>query len=129
MGTSSKCPNLKTLYLDDVQFQGNNGNVGFVKLLSGCPVLEYLVMQDMKWYEWDDCSVSSNTLKRLKFYWDIYDIEDREERPNSVSFDTPNLLRIEYTDAIADMYPTLKFDSLAGATLCLQMRVGEQEDS
>lgn len=70
-------PKLKTLYIDcvDVQERG----FGFVKLLSGCPVLEELVLMNIGWENWKFCSVSVKTLKRLTFF-----CEETYENPKSV---------------------------------------------
>ncbi|CAH8310535.1 unnamed protein product [Eruca vesicaria subsp. sativa] len=43
------------------------------------------------------------------------------ENPKSVSFDTPNLVYFEYSDAIADTYPKVNFASLVEASLDLRM--------
>lgn len=66
---------------------------------------------------WEFCSVSSTTLKRLTFrFKQMFD-----ENPKSVSFDTPNLVYFEYSDAIADTYPKVDFASLVEASLDLRM--------
>ncbi|KAF3527189.1 hypothetical protein F2Q69_00049483 [Brassica cretica] len=66
---------------------------------------------------WESCSVSSITLKRLTFRFKqmVYD------NPKSVSFDTPNLVYFEYSDAIADTYPNVNFPLLVEASLDLRM--------
>ncbi|KAJ0255545.1 F-box/LRR-repeat protein [Hirschfeldia incana] len=66
---------------------------------------------------WESCSVSSITLKRLTFLFNqMFDVI-----PKSVSFDTPNLVYFEYSDAIADTYPKVNFASLVEASLDLRM--------
>ncbi|KAJ4884997.1 FBD-like domain family protein [Raphanus sativus] len=66
---------------------------------------------------WEFCSVSSTTLKRLTLrFKQMFD-----ENPKSVSFDTPNLVYFEYSDAIADTYPKVDFASLGEASLDLRM--------
>lgn len=66
---------------------------------------------------WESCSVSSITLMRLTFRFKqmVYD------NPKSVSFDTPNLVYFEYSDAIADTYPNVNFPLLVEASLDLRM--------
>lgn len=66
---------------------------------------------------WESCSISSITLKRLTFRFKqmVYD------NPKSVSFDTPNLVYFEYSDAIADTYPNVNFPLLVEASLDLRM--------
>ncbi|KAG2331890.1 hypothetical protein Bca52824_003070 [Brassica carinata] len=70
----------------------------------------------MCWCKWNFSSVSVPTLKRLTFCW-----EARDENPESVSIDTPNLVYLEFTDTISDVYPKLNFDSLVEARICLRM--------
>ncbi|XP_033136024.1 F-box/LRR-repeat protein At3g59210 [Brassica rapa] len=41
--------------------------------------------------------------------------------PKKVSFDTPNLVLLEYSDTIADKYPKVEFSSLVEARLDLRM--------
>ncbi|KAL1207947.1 F-box/LRR-repeat protein [Cardamine amara subsp. amara] len=57
-------PSLKTLHLEDVQFEGDFTRL--LKLLSCCLALEELIMKEMYWYDWEVCCVSSTTLKRLE---------------------------------------------------------------
>ncbi|CAL9238520.1 unnamed protein product [Arabidopsis halleri] len=118
-------PCLKTLWLDDVLVV--NSEV-FVRLLSGCPILEELVMIDMKWQRWEACFVVSASLRRLKIIWTGYlEMDEFERCPRSVSFDTPNLLYLEYTDHIAGQYPVLNFSSLIEAKIRLEM-IDEREE-
>ncbi|CAL9245804.1 unnamed protein product [Arabidopsis halleri] len=107
-------PKLKTLYLDPVHFEKHG--VGLTKLLSGCHMLEDLVLDDISWFIWDFASVSVTTLKRLTFCW-----EERGENAKSVSLDTPNLVYLKFTDTIADKYPKVNFDSLVEAHIDLRM--------
>jgi len=60
--------------------------------------------------------VSSKTFKRLKLCCIDYD-----QNPDTVSFDTPNLVYLEYSDYVAVKYPRVKFCSLVEASLNLQM--------
>ncbi|KAL1189741.1 F-box/LRR-repeat protein [Cardamine amara subsp. amara] len=105
-------PKLKTLYIDSLSFMEDG--VGLAKLLSGCPVIEELVLIDIAWEFWDFCAVSSTTLKRLTF-----SREDNGENPTSMLFDTPSLVYLEYSDAVAGKYPKVKFDSLVEAHIGL----------
>ncbi|CAH2065953.1 unnamed protein product [Thlaspi arvense] len=107
-------PNLKTLDIDSVVFQERG--FGFIKLLAGCPVLEELFMMNIGWANWRFCSVYVKTLKRLTFF-----CEDTDENPQSVSFDTPNLEYLEYSDSIAGMYPKVIFSSLVEAHIGLRL--------
>ncbi|EFH52751.1 predicted protein [Arabidopsis lyrata subsp. lyrata] len=115
-------PKLKTLYIDSVEVQERG--FGFVKLLSGCPVLEELVLMNIGWENWKFCSVSVKTLKRLTFF-----CEDSYENPKSVSFDTPNLVYLEYSDAIAGKYPKVNFNSLVEAHIGLRLTEDQSGDA
>ncbi|KAL9299386.1 putative FBD domain-containing protein [Arabidopsis thaliana] len=88
-------PKLKTLYVDTISL-GKTGYY-FDKILSGCLVLEELVLINV-YFDFKNRSVSSKTLKRLKlcFY-------------------------LEYSDYVAVKYPKVKFCSLVEASLNLQM--------
>ncbi|KAL0847536.1 hypothetical protein Bca101_020782 [Brassica carinata] len=98
---------LNTLDIDSVAFE--EGGVGFARLLSGCPVLEELVLVNMGCENWEFCSVSVFSLKKLTIFLD--------ENPKSVSFDAPNLEYLEYSDNIAREYPKVNFSSLVEAHL------------
>ncbi|XP_019101070.1 PREDICTED: LOW QUALITY PROTEIN: F-box/LRR-repeat protein At4g14096 [Camelina sativa] len=90
--------------------------------ISSCwewPMSAAIVRCDTMVHEfWESCSVSSTSLKRLTFRFNQMFFENHK----SVSFDTPNLLYLEYSDVIADKYPKANFDSLVEARLDLQMR-------
>lgn len=107
-------PKLKSLNLDSVVFE--EGEIGFAKLLSGCPLLEELGLRNLAWVRWDSCSVASKILKRLTLCCANYD-----ESPKSVSFDTPNVVYLEYSDNIAHKYPKVNFDSLVEASIDIRM--------
>lgn len=115
-------PKLKTLDMDCVGFE--EGGAGFANLLSGCPVLEELVLMNIGWEHWKSCSVSVKTLRRLKFH-----CEDNDENPKSVSFDTPSLEYLEYSDNIAKKYPKVKFRSLAEAHVSLRLTEDQSADA
>ncbi|KAG7544181.1 F-box domain [Arabidopsis thaliana x Arabidopsis arenosa] len=120
-------PKLKILHLDYFQTDTSTFN----KLISGCHVLEELVLINLKWnwnyLEPQPCSVivSVPTLKRLKFCHSetFYEVEDVDEANESVSFsfDNPNLVYLEYSDSMADKYQQVSFDSLVEASLGLRM--------
>ncbi|VYS52346.1 unnamed protein product [Arabidopsis thaliana] len=106
-------PKLKTLYLDTISL-GKAGDY-LDKILSGCLVLEELVLINV-YFDFKNRSVSSKTFKRLKLCCIDYD-----QNPDTVSFDTPNLVYLEYSDYVAGKYPRVKFCSLVEASLNLQM--------
>lgn len=106
-------PKLKTLYLDTIML-GKAGDY-FDKLIAGCHDLEELVLINV-YSDIRNCSVSSKTLKRLKLCCIEYD-----ENPDTVSFDTPNLVYLEYSDYVAGKYLKVNFCSLVEASLNLQM--------
>ncbi|XP_010413724.1 PREDICTED: putative F-box/FBD/LRR-repeat protein At3g59240 [Camelina sativa] len=107
-------PKLKALYLDTITF--GDGDNYLVKLISACPVLEELVMINLCWDGYWHRSVSSKTLKRLTLRCQDYD-----QNPDSVTFDTPNLVYFEYSDHVAQKYDIVKFDSLVEASIGLRM--------
>ncbi|CAN7052396.1 unnamed protein product [Brassica rapa subsp. trilocularis] len=107
-------PKLKTLILDSVVFV--EGEIGFAKLLSGCPVLEELSLCNLEWGYWGSCYVASKILKRLTL-----SCAHCDDNPKSVSFDTPNVVYFKYSDNIAQKYPKLNFDSLVEASIDIRM--------
>ncbi|EOA15493.1 hypothetical protein CARUB_v10004737mg [Capsella rubella] len=107
-------PKLKTLHLECVHFEKHG--IGLTKLLSGCHMLEELVLNDISWFIWDFASVSVPTLKRLTFRW-----EERDEFPKSVSLDTPNIVYLKFTDTVAGTYPKVNIDSLVEAHIDLRL--------
>ena len=115
-------PKLKILDIDSVVFEEEG--VGFARLLSGCPVLEELVLTNMGWENWEFCSVSVTTLKRLTIFLDDFD-----ENPMSVWFDTPNLEYLEYSDNIAREYPKVNFSSLVEAHIGLRLSEDQSADA
>ncbi|XP_010469324.1 PREDICTED: F-box/LRR-repeat protein At3g59200-like [Camelina sativa] len=117
-------PKLKTLYLDSVVVEERG--FGFVKLLSGCPVLEELVLMNIGWEYWKFCTVSLKSLKTLTFFREE---EYTDENPKSVSFVTPNLVYLEYSDAVAGQYPKVNFSSLVEAHIGLRLTDDQSADA
>ncbi|CAN7128704.1 unnamed protein product [Brassica rapa subsp. narinosa] len=115
-------PKLKILDIDSVVFEEEG--VGFARLLFGCPVLEELVLTNMGWENWEFCSVSVTTLKRLTIFLDDFD-----ENPMSVAFDTRNLEYLEYSDNIAREYPKVNFSSLVEAHIGLRLSEDQSADA
>ncbi|EOA23798.1 hypothetical protein CARUB_v10017012mg [Capsella rubella] len=115
-------PKLKTLCIDSVEVEERG--FGFVKLLSGCPVLEELVLNNLGWEYWKFFTVSLKTLKRLT----IFSEDETDENPKSVTLDTPNLVYLEYSDAIAGKYPKVNLSSLVEAHIDLRMTEDQSAD-
>ena len=85
--------------------------------LSSFPVLEDLHMAHIEWPETDE-SVSSQSLRKLTIYAGGF----RDFRnPKSISFDTPNLVYLEYSDYVAADYPKVNLPDLAEAVLDLKL--------
>ncbi|XP_018443615.2 F-box/LRR-repeat protein At3g59250-like [Raphanus sativus] len=106
-------PKLKTLYINKLML-GKCGDY-FEKVTSGCHVLEELVLINVYSDFWNR-SVSSKTLKRL-----IMSCIDYDRNPDSVSFDTPSVVYLEYSDYVAGKYPKVNFRSLVEASIDLEM--------
>ncbi|XP_019093545.1 PREDICTED: LOW QUALITY PROTEIN: putative F-box/FBD/LRR-repeat protein At3g59240 [Camelina sativa] len=108
-------PKLKTLHLMYVVFEDVDSCL--VKLISGCHVLEELVMINLHWDGYWSRSVSSKTLKRLT----VRSVAG-DAGPYRISFDTtPNLVYFEYDDYVVEKYETMNFDSLVEARIGLLM--------
>ncbi|KAG7634972.1 F-box-like domain superfamily [Arabidopsis suecica] len=107
-------PKLKSLYLHTIML--GKGEDCFEKLTCGCYVLEELVLNNVYSNVWNR-SVSSKTLKRLT----LWCTESYDKNPHSVSFDTPNLVYLKYSDYVAAKYPKVNFSSLVDATIGLAM--------
>ncbi|WZZ66635.1 hypothetical protein YC2023_078005 [Brassica napus] len=112
-------PKLKTLHINKVML-GKGGDF-FEKVTSGCHVLEELILIHVYSDFWIR-SVSSKPLKRL-----ILSCIDCDKNPHSVSFDTPNVVYLEYSDFVAGKYPKVKFDSLVEASVDLAMTSEQHE--
>lgn len=54
--------------------------------------------------------------------------EAHSENSNSVSFDTPNLVYLEYAEVIANTYPKVNFDSLVEAKIDIWMTDDQIEE-
>ncbi|KAG7566525.1 FBD domain [Arabidopsis suecica] len=93
-------PMLKTLVLQSVGF----GRGQFQTLLSACPVLEELMLLDMEWKDRNEI-LSSSSLKKLK-------ISSEDGCLGTFSFDTPNLVFLDYNDFVAEDYPIVNLQNL-----------------
>ncbi|KAJ4897085.1 F-box/LRR-repeat protein [Raphanus sativus] len=91
--------------------------------LSAFPVLEEFHMVGIEWPDSDE-SVSSQSLRKLTLYAGGF--EDWRN-PKSISFDTPNLVYLEYSDYVAADYPKVNLPNLAEAVLDLKV-TGHQID-
>ncbi|KAL0725105.1 hypothetical protein Bca4012_039704 [Brassica carinata] len=119
-------PALKSLFLDSVRFLGgvDGRYCAFKTLLSASPVLRELVMNGNEWGKW--CrTVSSTTLQRLTIRREDFDpyeegiIDDDPYEFDNVSFETPALTYLDYSDYVPKEYPTVNLDSLVEANLNL----------
>ncbi|CAH2064511.1 unnamed protein product [Thlaspi arvense] len=131
---------LTTLHLDSVDLGRNGANLALI--LSKCPVLEELIVNCIRFDRWiSDASVSSQTLKRLTIDGGEFIPPESSRQtltmlkesgsgepqllpdksscvePAHVSFDTPNLVYLNYAHVLARSYPLVKLDSLVEARL------------
>ncbi|KAF2588124.1 hypothetical protein F2Q70_00041129 [Brassica cretica] len=97
---SLSLPKLKTLHMNDVGFADESG-AAFAKLVSSCHALEELAMDKIMWDFRGSCSDSNSSLKRVTIYSENIDDEDPKE---CVSFSTPNLISLEFSDIVAVKY-------------------------
>ncbi|KFK41208.1 hypothetical protein AALP_AA2G099400 [Arabis alpina] len=107
-------PKLKSLHMDSAHLE--KSGIGLSKLLSGCHMLEDLVLDEISTCLWDFSSVYVTTLKKLTYGWG-----GRDENTKSVSFDTLNLVYLEYVDTIANKYPKVNFGTLVEARINLRI--------
>ncbi|ESQ43828.1 hypothetical protein EUTSA_v10006436mg, partial [Eutrema salsugineum] len=111
-------PSLKTLSLYKVGFF-EFGRCAFKTLLGACPLLEELTIRCLNWEHWRwSRVVSSPTLKRLTITrggWSSFDASDFK----SVSFETPSLAYLFYSDYVPKRYLNVDFSSLVEAKLHL----------
>ncbi|KAG7561376.1 F-box-like domain superfamily [Arabidopsis thaliana x Arabidopsis arenosa] len=82
--------------------------------LPSFPVLEELYMADFDWSESDE-SASSTCLRKLTIYGGFDDLKNLK----SISFDTPSLVFLDYSDFVAEDYPTVNLTNLVDARLNL----------
>ncbi|KFK40003.1 hypothetical protein AALP_AA3G317500 [Arabis alpina] len=86
------------------------------KFLAAFPVLEGFYLASIEWDS--DETVSSASLKKLTIYASGF--EDFRN-PKSISFDTPNLIYLQYADFVAADYPKVVLTSLVEALLDLMV--------
>ncbi|KAJ0255543.1 F-box/LRR-repeat protein [Hirschfeldia incana] len=115
-------PKLKTLYINKIVL-GEDDDC-FEKVTSGCRVLEELVLINVYSDFWNR-SVSSKTLKSLILACCM----EFDKNPDSISFDTPNVVYLEYSDYVAGKYPKVKFNSLVKASIDLVMTSEQHEQA
>ncbi|CAA7016709.1 unnamed protein product [Microthlaspi erraticum] len=117
--SDSVSPNVDSLVLDSITFE--DGKLGFQPILSAFPALKSLrIHGSNKWNYWNG-SISSPTLKKLVLTSD----GDASAPKRCVSFDTPGLVCLEYSDMVADKYEKLKLDSLVEARLDLLLNANQ----
>ncbi|KAG7544150.1 F-box domain [Arabidopsis thaliana x Arabidopsis arenosa] len=114
-------PKLKTLHLHYFKIKMSTFN----KLVSGCHALEELMLLNLVWDESSEpepcfvTSLSIPTLKRLEYC--RYERDDEAKDKVSLSFESPNVVYLEYFDCVADRYQQVSFDSLVEARLGLRL--------
>ncbi|XP_010418642.2 PREDICTED: F-box protein At3g59150-like isoform X1 [Camelina sativa] len=106
-------PTLNSLVLDLVEFRDDDKD-GFKQILLAFPSLQSLrIHESNEWKFWNGSASSTRTLKSLVYRRD----SDCCAPKPCVSFDTPSLVYLEYTDVVADKYENLKLDSLVEAKI------------
>ncbi|KAL9145912.1 hypothetical protein ABFS82_13G075800 [Erythranthe guttata] len=100
-----RLPRLKTLHLSFVQFEADES---LPHLISGCPVLEELVMEFL--LDMVHCCISSPTIKFLVFNL----VADGRKR---VELNTPALGFLEMSDSFSDHIESGALNSLFGADI------------
>ncbi|RID59290.1 hypothetical protein BRARA_F02530 [Brassica rapa] len=119
-GTNTFLPMLKTLTFESKWILLCDDLEVF---LSAFPLLEEFYMADIEWPETDE-SVSSQSLRKLTIH--ACGFEDFQN-PMSISFDTPNLVYLAYSDYVAADYPKVNLPNLAEALLDFKV-TGHQID-
>ncbi|XP_010485636.1 PREDICTED: F-box/LRR-repeat protein At3g03030-like [Camelina sativa] len=105
-------PMLKSLEIDSWRFFCDDK---IELMLPSFPVLEELRLVGVEWIDSDD-TVSCATLNKL-----LLSATGPKacRKPKSVSFDTPNLLSLAYSDCVAEDYPLVNMKSLLKARIIL----------
>ncbi|CAH8269100.1 unnamed protein product [Arabidopsis lyrata] len=118
MGAS--LPMLKSLNIDsDLIFCG-----AMEDFLHSFPVLEEIHMANMEWRESDESeTMSSASLRKLSIHGTGV---EEFENPKSISFDTPSLLYLNYSDLVAEDYPLVKMGKLFQARINLIVKNEDQ---
>ncbi|CAA7016739.1 unnamed protein product [Microthlaspi erraticum] len=106
---------LKTLALDSVRFSKGQ----LQKLLSACPVLEELNMVEVHFANSTE-TLSSASLKTLTI--------DCVNFLRAFSFDTPNLVCLNYSDSESDDYPLVNLRSLVEAHIKIRVYYQQLDD-
>lgn len=88
-------------------------------VVSALPVVEELRLATMVWFDSDEI-VSSASLRKLTLY--AKGFEDFGGDPKCVSFDTPNLVYLDYSDYVAADYPVVNLTNLVEARLNLLVK-------
>lgn len=111
-------PKLKTLAVNGHWFCPDK--LGMI--LPAFPVLEELYIESITWKDSGD-SVSSASLKKLTIHANgCQSMIAHITTSMRISFDTPSLLYLEYSDEVASYYPKVNFPNLVEAVLDLNIR-------
>ncbi|EOA23612.1 hypothetical protein CARUB_v10016812mg [Capsella rubella] len=109
---------LKSLYIDsELIFCGE-----MESFLPSFPALEELRMANMEWSELDE-TMSSASLKKLSIHGTGC---EEFENPKTISFHTPNLLYLNYSDLVAEDYPVVNMGKLVEARINLIVKNEDQ---
>ncbi|CAN7101225.1 unnamed protein product [Brassica rapa subsp. narinosa] len=113
-GTDTFLPMLKTLRFESTWILLCDDLEVF---LSAFPVLEEFYMADIEWPQ-SDQSASSQSLRKLTIHAGGF---QDFRNPKRISFDSPSLVYLEYSDFVAADYPKVNLPNLAEAVLDLKV--------
>ncbi|KAK6134611.1 hypothetical protein DH2020_031670 [Rehmannia glutinosa] len=115
-------PSLKKLQLSSVQFGYDEGD-DLPRLLSGCPVLEELIIDKIMEEELISCSISSPTIKRLIINFQFARLEDVCDESFShdykLEINAPALRYLQVQDSLSEHFSGQMLTSLTEAEIGL----------
>ncbi|KAL7087701.1 hypothetical protein ACP275_13G084300 [Erythranthe tilingii] len=128
MGCNVCLPCLKILHINSVIYK--DGDETLVHLLSGCPVLEELVIGLVTNENLVPCNISSATLKRLTVHFTFFShVTLFYKHHHRVEINTPALEYIRLVDCLSEHIKCGPLTSLTEADVYLHNAYKKQDDS